>query len=213
MRKKLCDWHVYVPPAACRCHLIWDALILCRCLQSVNLTRSPLTQVKMFVQLKLSWTLQFSAFCFVFRGVLASPPTTTMTPRWRQSTWTRSWTSWPNAGWNRSAARWTARISTAPFRALSTRSSLEQYEKLAYTSCSQTRAQFAPFVSVRETLLVKSSRFGLRVPVVLQIFPRDLACMSTMMTFEYLSQLCQNKDQVCSLPAGLKDAQGNKRSF
>ncbi|XP_038558302.1 KICSTOR complex protein SZT2-like [Micropterus salmoides] len=37
------------------------------------------------------------------------------------------------------------------------------------------------------------------------IFPRDLACMSTMMTFEYLSQLCQNKDQVCSLPAGLKD--------
>ncbi|XP_042078063.1 KICSTOR complex protein SZT2 isoform X8 [Haplochromis burtoni] len=40
------------------------------------------------------------------------------------------------------------------------------------------------------------------------IFPRDLACMSTMMTFEYLSQLCQNKDQVCSLPAGLKDAQG-----
>ncbi|XP_023249147.1 KICSTOR complex protein SZT2 [Seriola lalandi dorsalis] len=36
------------------------------------------------------------------------------------------------------------------------------------------------------------------------IFPRDLTCMSTMMTFEYLSQLCQNKDQVCSLPAGLK---------
>uniref|UniRef100_A0A3P8U7F2 SZT2 subunit of KICSTOR complex n=1 Tax=Amphiprion percula TaxID=161767 RepID=A0A3P8U7F2_AMPPE len=41
------------------------------------------------------------------------------------------------------------------------------------------------------------------------IFPRDLACMSTMMTFEYLSQLCQNKDQVCSLPAGLKDMRGN----
>ncbi|XP_069574569.1 KICSTOR complex protein SZT2 [Brachyistius frenatus] len=41
------------------------------------------------------------------------------------------------------------------------------------------------------------------------IFPRDQACMSTMMTFEYLSQLCQNKDQVCSLPAGLKDAHGN----
>uniref|UniRef100_UPI0037E8BDA3 KICSTOR complex protein SZT2 n=1 Tax=Semicossyphus pulcher TaxID=241346 RepID=UPI0037E8BDA3 len=40
------------------------------------------------------------------------------------------------------------------------------------------------------------------------IFPRDLACMSTMMTFEYLSQLCQNKDQVCSLPAGLKDGRG-----
>ncbi|XP_070687668.1 KICSTOR complex protein SZT2 [Pempheris klunzingeri] len=41
--------------------------------------------------------------------------------------------------------------------------------------------------------------------IPLAIFPRDLACMSTMMTFEYLSQLCQNKDQVCSLPAGLKD--------
>ncbi|XP_072246292.1 KICSTOR complex protein SZT2 isoform X3 [Leuresthes tenuis] len=40
------------------------------------------------------------------------------------------------------------------------------------------------------------------------IFPRDLACMSTMMTFEYLSQLCQNKEQVCSLPAELKDVQG-----
>ncbi|XP_040040747.2 SZT2 subunit of KICSTOR complex isoform X2 [Gasterosteus aculeatus] len=40
------------------------------------------------------------------------------------------------------------------------------------------------------------------------IFPRDLACMSTMMTFEHLSQLCQNKDQVCSLPAGLKDLRG-----
>ncbi|XP_075997679.1 KICSTOR complex protein SZT2 isoform X4 [Genypterus blacodes] len=40
------------------------------------------------------------------------------------------------------------------------------------------------------------------------IFPRDLACMSTMMTFEYLSQLCQNKGQVCSLPAGLDDARG-----
>ncbi|XP_036969602.1 KICSTOR complex protein SZT2 isoform X3 [Acanthopagrus latus] len=41
------------------------------------------------------------------------------------------------------------------------------------------------------------------------IFPRDLACMSTMMTFEYLSQLCQNKEQVCSLPAGLKDVRGD----
>ncbi|XP_026201911.1 KICSTOR complex protein SZT2 isoform X2 [Anabas testudineus] len=40
------------------------------------------------------------------------------------------------------------------------------------------------------------------------IFPKDLACMATMMTFEYLSQLCQNKDQVCSLPAGLKDMRG-----
>ncbi|XP_061593384.1 KICSTOR complex protein SZT2 isoform X2 [Cololabis saira] len=41
------------------------------------------------------------------------------------------------------------------------------------------------------------------------IFPRDLACMSTMMTFEYLSQLCQNKEQPCSLPAGLKDLHGD----
>ncbi|XP_035504823.1 KICSTOR complex protein SZT2 isoform X3 [Scophthalmus maximus] len=40
------------------------------------------------------------------------------------------------------------------------------------------------------------------------IFPKDLNCMSTMMTFEYLNQLCQNKDQVCSLPAGLKDVTG-----
>ncbi|KAI4828703.1 hypothetical protein KUCAC02_022781 [Chaenocephalus aceratus] len=37
------------------------------------------------------------------------------------------------------------------------------------------------------------------------IYPRDLACMSTMMTFEYLCQLCQNKDQVYSLAAPLKD--------
>ncbi|XP_034149809.1 KICSTOR complex protein SZT2 isoform X1 [Esox lucius] len=28
------------------------------------------------------------------------------------------------------------------------------------------------------------------------IFPRDQMCMSTIMTFEYLSQLCQNKEQV-----------------
>ncbi|KAM3619466.1 uncharacterized protein V6R79_008697 [Siganus canaliculatus] len=41
------------------------------------------------------------------------------------------------------------------------------------------------------------------------IFPKDLACMSTMMTFEYLSQLCQNKEQVCSLPTqGVKDVRG-----
>ncbi|XP_075901818.1 KICSTOR complex protein SZT2 [Nelusetta ayraudi] len=40
------------------------------------------------------------------------------------------------------------------------------------------------------------------------IFPRDLACMSTMMTFEYLSQLCQNKEQVFSLPAEAKDLKG-----
>ena len=34
--------------------------------------------------------------------------------------------------------------------------------------------------------------------------------MSTMMTFEYLSQLCQNKEQVCSLPAELKDVRGKE---
>ncbi|XP_023809816.1 KICSTOR complex protein SZT2 isoform X3 [Oryzias latipes] len=40
------------------------------------------------------------------------------------------------------------------------------------------------------------------------IFPKDLACMSTMMTFEYLIQLCQNKEQVCSLPAAPQDTHG-----
>ncbi|XP_047442743.1 KICSTOR complex protein SZT2 isoform X6 [Mugil cephalus] len=44
------------------------------------------------------------------------------------------------------------------------------------------------------------------------IFPRDLVCMSTMMTFEYLCQLCENKDQVCLLPTGLKDARGEAMS-
>lgn len=39
---------------------------------------------------------------------------------------------------------------------------------------------------------------------------RDLACMSIMMTFEHLSQVCQNKEQVCSLPAGLKDLRGEE---
>lgn len=32
--------------------------------------------------------------------------------------------------------------------------------------------------------------------------------MSTMMTFEYLSQLCQNKDRVFSLPTETKDSKG-----
>nr|XP_061790319.1 KICSTOR complex protein SZT2-like [Nerophis lumbriciformis] len=40
------------------------------------------------------------------------------------------------------------------------------------------------------------------------IFPRDLACVSTLMTFEYLSQLCQNKEQECHVPAGLQDTTG-----
>lgn len=40
-----------------------------------------------------------------------------------------------------------------------------------------------------------------------QIFPRDLSCMTTMITFEYLIQLCQNKEQVCPLNS-VKDAPG-----
>ncbi|KAJ8418574.1 hypothetical protein AAFF_G00000730 [Aldrovandia affinis] len=40
------------------------------------------------------------------------------------------------------------------------------------------------------------------------IFPRDLTCMSTMLTFEYLSQLCQNKDQVYPLCGVKSDAAG-----
>ncbi|KAG1934132.1 protein SZT2 [Pimephales promelas] len=39
------------------------------------------------------------------------------------------------------------------------------------------------------------------------IFPRDLSCMTTMITFEYLIQLCQNKEQACPLNS-LKDAPG-----
>ncbi|XP_051752383.1 KICSTOR complex protein SZT2-like isoform X3 [Ctenopharyngodon idella] len=39
------------------------------------------------------------------------------------------------------------------------------------------------------------------------IFPRDLSCMTTMITFEYLIQLCQNKEQVCPLNS-VKDAPG-----
>ncbi|XP_075280814.1 KICSTOR complex protein SZT2 isoform X3 [Opisthocomus hoazin] len=29
------------------------------------------------------------------------------------------------------------------------------------------------------------------------LYPRDLACIATVLTFEYISQLCQNKDWVC----------------
>lgn len=47
--------------------------------------------------------------------------------------------------------------------------------------------------------------------LLFQIFPRDLACMSTMMTFEYLSQLCQNKEQVFSLLNEAKDVKGEER--
>lgn len=37
--------------------------------------------------------------------------------------------------------------------------------------------------------------------------------MSTMMTFEYLSQLCQNKEQVLLQPGGLKDSRGEEAHF
>ncbi|KAL1273378.1 hypothetical protein QQF64_029240, partial [Cirrhinus molitorella] len=39
------------------------------------------------------------------------------------------------------------------------------------------------------------------------IFPRDLSCMTTMITFEYLIQLCQNKEQVCP-HSSARDAPG-----
>ncbi|XP_055020868.1 KICSTOR complex protein SZT2 isoform X3 [Boleophthalmus pectinirostris] len=45
------------------------------------------------------------------------------------------------------------------------------------------------------------------------IFPGDLACMSTMMTFEHLNQLCHNKEQVCSLPPTVQEVTGDHTSF
>lgn len=42
---------------------------------------------------------------------------------------------------------------------------------------------------------------------LLQLYPRDLACISTMLTFEYISQLCQNKEWVCP-PSDTKAAEG-----
>ncbi|KAM6963146.1 KICSTOR complex protein SZT2 [Aplochiton taeniatus] len=44
------------------------------------------------------------------------------------------------------------------------------------------------------------------------IFPRDLTCMSTMMTFEHLSQLCLNKEQVSPPANQLHDAAGEPPS-
>ncbi|KAF4797089.1 Protein SZT2 [Turdus rufiventris] len=38
------------------------------------------------------------------------------------------------------------------------------------------------------------------------LYPRDLACISTMLTFEYISQLCQNKEWVCP-PSDTKAAE------
>ncbi|XP_066547973.1 SZT2 subunit of KICSTOR complex isoform X3 [Amia ocellicauda] len=43
------------------------------------------------------------------------------------------------------------------------------------------------------------------------IFPRDQMCMSTMLTFEYLSQLCQNKDHVYPI-CGVKGTGGDSSS-
>ncbi|KAK7922321.1 hypothetical protein WMY93_009223 [Mugilogobius chulae] len=40
------------------------------------------------------------------------------------------------------------------------------------------------------------------------IFPGDLACMSTMMTFEHINQLCHNKEQSCSLPPTVQEVKG-----
>lgn len=42
---------------------------------------------------------------------------------------------------------------------------------------------------------------------LLQLYPRDLACIATMLTFEYISQLCQNKEWVCP-PSDTKAAEG-----
>ncbi|NXF14602.1 SZT2 protein, partial [Rhodinocichla rosea] len=38
------------------------------------------------------------------------------------------------------------------------------------------------------------------------LYPRDLACIATMLTFEYISQLCQNKEWVCP-PSDTKAAE------
>lgn len=42
---------------------------------------------------------------------------------------------------------------------------------------------------------------------LLQLYPRDLACIATMLTFEYISQLCQNKEWVCP-PSDTKATEG-----
>ncbi|KAJ7410096.1 Protein SZT2 [Willisornis vidua] len=38
------------------------------------------------------------------------------------------------------------------------------------------------------------------------LYPRDLACIATMLTFEYISQLCQNKEWICP-PSDTKAAE------
>ncbi|XP_077463799.1 SZT2 subunit of KICSTOR complex isoform X2 [Stigmatopora argus] len=44
------------------------------------------------------------------------------------------------------------------------------------------------------------------------IFPRDLTCVSTLMTFEYLSQLCQNKEQTYHVPPDHRHVTGDASS-
>lgn len=47
----------------------------------------------------------------------------------------------------------------------------------------------------------------LSLDCLLQLYPRDLACIATMLTFEYISQLCQNKEWVCP-PSDTKATEG-----
>lgn len=47
---------------------------------------------------------------------------------------------------------------------------------------------------------------------LLQLYPRDLACITTMLTFEYISQLCQNKEWVCP-PSDTKAAEGESTIY
>ncbi|KAL2090034.1 hypothetical protein ACEWY4_014722 [Coilia grayii] len=64
--------------------------------------------------------------------------------------------------------------------------------------------------TVLSTLEQQRHLLGLTYQEIPQaIFPRDVACMSTMMTFEYLSQLCQNKEQVYPFCAA-KDPAANE---
>uniref|UniRef100_A0A8U7MAB0 SZT2 subunit of KICSTOR complex n=1 Tax=Corvus moneduloides TaxID=1196302 RepID=A0A8U7MAB0_CORMO len=44
------------------------------------------------------------------------------------------------------------------------------------------------------------------------LYPRDLACIATMLTFEYISQLCQNKEWVCP-PSDTKRQQVHEIPF
>ncbi|XP_048108666.1 KICSTOR complex protein SZT2 isoform X5 [Alosa alosa] len=64
--------------------------------------------------------------------------------------------------------------------------------------------------TVLSTLEQQRHLLGLTYQEIPQaIFPRDVACMSTMMTFEYLSQLCQNKEQVYPFCCAKDTAEGD----